>query len=214
MIRADKERPDVDEETGLGRFHGFNDTISTTERGTQEVKVFALDEGSNQPNVLIGEGTVVIEEPDIQNEHIHEYAEEIIKPATCTEYGERQFTCACGDYFIEMIEKSAHTVVTDESRAATCEKDGMKIQDGSFTEQLEHTPGEDVIVIKEPTESEAGISLYTCTVCKTMGVKVTPALGAEHLKEDQSHVHEYIENVIDSAKAPAYYSKMDVEERV
>lgn len=267
VIRADKERPDVDEETGLGRFHGFNDTISTTERGTQEVKVFALDEGSNQPNVLIGEGTVVIEEPDIQNEHIHEYAEEIIKPATCTEYGERQFTCACGDYFIEMIEKSAHTVVTDESRAATCEKDGitegshcsvcgtvitaqeiiaktghrntvvryqkeadcvcagytgdvfctdcgMKIQDGSFTEQLEHTPGEDVIVIKEPTESEAGISLYTCTVCKTMGVKVTPALGAEHLKEDQSHVHEYIENVIDSAKAPAYYSKMDVEERV
>lgn len=54
----------------------------------------------------------------------------------------------------------------------------MKIQDGSFTEQLEHTAGEDIIVIKEPTESEAGISLYTCTVCKTMGVKVTSALGA------------------------------------
>lgn len=267
VIHADKERLDVEEKTGLGRFHGFNDTISTTERGTQEVKIFALDEGSNQPNVLIGEGTVVIEEPDVQNEHIHEYSEEIIKPAACTEYGEKQYSCACGDCFIETIEKTAHTVVADEGRAATCEKDGitegshcsvcgtvitaqeiiaktghrntvvrfqkeadcvcagytgdsfcvdcgMKIQDGSFTEQLEHTVGEDVVVIKEPSESEAGISIYICAVCKTMGVKVIPAVGAEHLKEDQSHVHAYIENVIDTAKAPAYYSEMNAEERV
>ncbi len=267
VIHADKERLDVDKETGLGRFHGFDEMLSVTERGKQEIKVFALDEGSSQPNVLLGQGTVVIEEPDAQEEHIHEYVKEIIRQADCAGYGEEKYSCACGDSFTKVIDKTAHTVVADEGFAATCEEDGitegshcltcgavitaqeiiaktghrntvvrfqkeadcvcagytgdvfcvdcgMKIRDGNFTEQLEHTVGDNVFVIKEPTESEAGISVYTCTVCKTMGVKVIPAVGAERLKEDQSHIHAYIENVIDTEKVPAYYSKVDAEERV
>lgn len=224
-----------------GDFHGFDDIIYTTERGLNDVYVYALDEGSNQPNVLIGHGTVMIEQPD-QEDHSHEYVKEVTKAATCSEEGEQRFTCDCGSVYSEMIPKIPHTSVIDQGIEADCQTDGLtegshcsvcgeclkaqeiipkkdhentvikfqkdatcvcagytgdsycicgkKIREGSITKQLAHTPGEE-IVLKNCTETEAGIHIYTCLVCGTMGFNVIPATGRH--SEDESHMHEYRE---------------------
>lgn len=256
VISADKERTDVGSIYNVGDYHGYNTEITTSMRGTQEVYVYAIDAGSNQPNVLLGHKTVTIAEPDASEEHVHTYTEEITKQASCTEQGERRYTCTCGDSYCEIIEKLPHTEVTDRAQAATCEKKGLtegshcsvcgaitkeqeiteklnhkntivkfqkdancvsagytgdtycadcgiKLANGSYTKQLEHTMDGEGIVLKNATESEAGITIFTCTVCETTAVKIIPAIGSEQLKEDKNHSHTYTTETI---SMPTYYS--------
>lgn len=83
------------------------------------------------------EGTTEIpsDEP-IDTPHIHKY-EESIKPATCTEDGERAFVCECGDIRIEKIKATGHsfgaytynndaTHTKDGTKTATCANCGAK----------------------------------------------------------------------------------------
>ena len=60
--------------------------------------------------------------------HEHTYTESITKEATCTEAGEKAFTCECGDTYTEQIEASGHSyeVVADSAINATCEADGKE----------------------------------------------------------------------------------------
>lgn len=254
-ICADEERKDVGSAENAGDYHGFDDIITTPQRGTQEVYIYAIDTGSSQPNVLLGHKSVVIEEPDVQEGHTHKYTEEIIKPVTCIEQGMKRYACSCGDSYTEIIDMESHTAVTDEAQAPSCEKDGIsegshcsvcgaiikaqeiiektnhsntivkyqknascvcagytgdtyctdcgiKLEDGKILKQLEHTMDKG-IVLKNATESEAGITIFTCTVCQTMGIKIIPSIGAEHLKEDANHSHTYVSEVI---KVPTYNS--------
>ena len=264
-IKADRKREDLkisSDERDL--FHGYNEVINTSQRGETEVYVYAVDEGSRQSNPLLGHKTVIIEEKETEKEHTHEYTETIIKEATCTEQGNKQYNCSiCGECFIKITDKIPHTVMQDEGRDATCETDGYtegshcsacgtiitpqeiieksghkdtvikyqkdptcvsagytgdvycrdcgaKVEEGTYTKQLEHTVGEE-IVLKAPTESEAGINIFICVVCQTMGVKIIPAKGAEKLKAEENHVHEYVGETI---KVPAYYAKLEEEKRV
>ncbi len=255
IIKADRERPDVEEAiSGIGKNHGFRHELPTDLTSPQEVYVYAIDRGSRQGNVLLGHKSVTIGEPK-EEPHIHEYTEEIIKPATCASPGEKKYTCACGGSYIEAIDRLPHTVVEDRGQEATCDRDGLtegshcsvcgeiitaqqiierlnhrntairgqkdatcvstgytgdtycedcgaKLADGEYTKRLEHTIGEEA-VLKKATESEAGIIIYTCEVCNMMGFRIVPAIGAEQLKEDQSHNHEYI---VETVKAPTYNS--------
>ncbi len=198
----------------------------------------------------------MIEEPDVQEEHVHEYTEEITKPAACNAEGEKCFICTCGSTYREVIEKIPHTPVIDKSMEATCTVNGLTegshcsecgeiikaqeiisrtghkdtvlkyekaascvnagytgdifctecgqiVKEGEFTKQLEHTMGEG-IVLKAATETEAGVTIFTCTVCQSMGVKIIPAIGSENLKDNTSHGHEYITTEV--IKAPTYNS--------
>ena len=58
--------------------------------------------------------------------HEHAYIESIIKEATCTEAGEKSFTCECGDIYTEAIEATGHNYETVANSAikATCTADG------------------------------------------------------------------------------------------
>ena len=52
---------------GVGNNHGYNTTITTTKRGTQEVYIYAINaSGTAGGNTLIGKGTIVISEPATQ----------------------------------------------------------------------------------------------------------------------------------------------------
>ena len=63
--------------------------------------------------------------------HEHAYTEEITVEATCTEDGEKTFTCECGDSYTEVIKATGHifnyvynedaTYLADGTETATCE---------------------------------------------------------------------------------------------
>ena len=73
------------------------------------------------------EAPTTTEEPT-EPPHEHTYTESITKEATCTEAGEKTFTCECGDTYTEQIEAIGHSyeVVADSAINATCETDGKE----------------------------------------------------------------------------------------
>ena len=58
-LTANKERADVDSVYGVGKNHGFSETIRTGLTGSQEIVIYALNVGTGD-NVIIGRATVTI----------------------------------------------------------------------------------------------------------------------------------------------------------
>lgn len=59
-IKADKERKDVEKDyPGVGNYHGFSETLSVNQTGTQEIYVYAINEGGTY-HPLLGHKTVTI----------------------------------------------------------------------------------------------------------------------------------------------------------
>lgn len=69
--------------------------------------------------------------PETEAVHEHEYAEEIVVAATCTESGTVSYTCECGDTYSEEIEPTGHdwgeyasngdaTYFADGTKTAVC----------------------------------------------------------------------------------------------
>ena len=58
-LTANKLRTDVDKVFGVGNYHGFKNTVSTTKTGKQDVYLYAINVGSGK-NVLLGKWTVTI----------------------------------------------------------------------------------------------------------------------------------------------------------
>lgn len=102
------------------------------------------------------------EEPD---EEDHEFAEEIIRPATCTEAGLKRVFCTDEDCGVSREE-----VIPALSAALT------------------HTYGAWVQVIA-PTAEREGVSRRTCDVCGTEEKQAIPKLAPPH-----THTYEYIDS--------------------
>lgn len=68
----------------------------------------------------------ITDPPVITHEHI--YTESITLEATCTEAGEKTFSCECHDTYTKPIEAIGHqyTIVADSSVEATCTTDGKE----------------------------------------------------------------------------------------
>lgn len=49
----------------------------------------------------------------VKEEHIHSYFDTITKQPTCTEKGEKIFTCSCGEFYTEEISPLGHEYVCD-----------------------------------------------------------------------------------------------------
>lgn len=61
IISADKNRDDVDKVYGLGRNHGFSETIQVKERGTKTIYLYAINADGGE-NTYLGSRTVNIKE--------------------------------------------------------------------------------------------------------------------------------------------------------
>lgn len=60
-IKANKERADVESAyPGVGRYHGYFETISTDRTGRQEIYVYAINEENGNYNILLGHKTATI----------------------------------------------------------------------------------------------------------------------------------------------------------
>lgn len=78
--------------------------------------------------------------------HTHAYAEAVVKAATCTEAGEKKFTCECGDSYTSPIAALGHDFSGDGTAIVeptcteagytqhTCKRDGC-----GFTEKVDVT---------------------------------------------------------------------------
>lgn len=122
--------------------------------------------------------------------HIHSYEGIVTKEPTCTEEGEKKYTCSCGDSYTEKIPATGHHYADGE-----CKDCGEKDPD--------HKHDYTVKVTKEPTCMEDGEKEYICG-CGDSYTEVIPATGHHYEdgeckdcgEKDPDHKHDYKEIVI------------------
>lgn len=125
--------------------------------------------------------------------HIHEYSEQIVSEASCSESGRCTYTCACGDVREETIPSTGVHVWDNGtvSAEATCIADGIRTYTCttccSIREEPIPSPGghtwSDAATVKEATCAEEGSSVQTCTVCGETKEEPIP-LTSEHVWND------------------------------
>ena len=119
--------------------------------------------------------------------HEHSYTEEITKQPTCTEEGEKTFTCDCGDTYTETIPAKGHIEVIDKAVPATCTTDG-KTEGSHCSACGEVIKAQTVIkatghkyddgkITKQPTCTAEGVKTYTCLECGDTKTETIKANG-------------------------------------
>lgn len=119
--------------------------------------------------------------------HEHSYTEEITKQPTCTEEGEKTFTCDCGDTYTEIIPAKGHTEVIDKAVPATCTTDG-KTEGSHCSVCGEVIKAQTVIkatghnfgswsTTKSATCTESGSQTRKCAACGKTETKTISATG-------------------------------------
>ena len=128
---------------------------------------------------------------------------------SCTEEGSEVYECEYGTVTVS-IPENGHTPVTDERKEPTCIEKGLT--EGSHCEVcgevltaqhdidlIGHTWNDGEITI-QPTEGEAGVKTYTCTVCGTTKEEPIAPLGHTHdwsgnwSKDDTYHWHDCLKD--------------------
>ena len=144
-----------------------------------------LTEGSHCP----GCGTVIVKQEIIPATGHTSVKDSAVEP-TCTEkgYTEGSHCSVCGEVFVAqtVIPPKGHTIVIDEGVAATCTENGLtegshcsvcgKVLAAQKIIPADHFWNEGEVT-KEPTCTEDGSKLYTCSVDGTTKTEVIRALG-------------------------------------
>lgn len=127
------------------------------------------------------------ETPD-PSEHTHSYTETVTKEASCTEAGEKTYTCDCGDSYTEVIPAKGHSYGEDD-KCVNC---------GTLASNHTHSYTE--TVTKEATCTEAGSKDLECR-CGDSKTEVIPALEHNYVDDicdvcgdvDPNHSHNYVD---------------------
>ena len=145
-------------------------------------------------NAPKGIGAVISKtEDNICKEHKWD-AGVVTKEATCTEAGEKTYTCeVCKETKTEVIAAKGHTYRTEWTvdKEATCTEAGSKshhctVCDAKSDETEIKAAGHkwnEGVVTKESTCTEAGEKTYTCEVCKETKTEVIAAKGHTYSTE-------------------------------
>ena len=134
--------------------------------------------------------------------HEHTYTESTSKEATCTEAGEKTFTCDCGDTYTEPIKETGHdykTVAGSEVKE-TCEADGKKADTkcslcgdtikGAIVSATGHSYGK-YTYNNDATYEKDGTETATCSACgktKTRTKDGTKLVKEEPETSDDGHI--------------------------
>lgn len=127
----------------------------------------------------------------VENGHEHTYTATVLKPATCTEAGQVEYRCYCGDYYVDPIKALDHTPgdwITVRSATTTqtglrqksCKICGRVLQEESIPmlkasdtatdsskndKTSNHTHSYTYEITEKATCTEKGEKTYTCTIC-------------------------------------------------
>lgn len=109
--------------------------------------------------------------------HEHSYTEKVTKAPTCTEKGEKTYTCTCGHSYAEEIPATGHHY-GDDDKCTGC---------GELNPDHKHNyTGK---VTKEPTCTEKGEKTYICG-CGDSYTEEIPALGHNFVDGECDRCHE------------------------
>lgn len=133
---------------------------------------------TSEHTVIDGEASHVVKDSDIK----------VVKKATCTEEGKVEKTCeTCGYIWTENIPKTEHHYVTTTTKLDTCEEKSeytvekcSECGDVKSTSKKLYYSAHDFQFTshkKEPTCTEKGEDLYTCTICNGTETREVAATG-------------------------------------
>ena len=133
---------------------------------------------TSEHTVVDGEASHTVKDSDIK----------VIKEATCTEEGKVEKTCeTCGYTWTENIPKTEHHYVTTTTKLDTCEeKSEYTVEKCSVCGDVKSTSKKLYYSAhdfqfashkKEPTCTEKGEDLYTCTICNGTETREVAATG-------------------------------------
>lgn len=130
--------------------------------------------------------------------HTHEYNASITKEPTCTEPGEREYRCSCGDSYTEEIPATGHTWNEGiETKAPTCTEPGTKtytctVCSDTKDEEISATGHSwDNGTSTTATCTEPGVTTFTCTKCSAQKTENVPALDHSFIGIKCSRCGEY-----------------------
>ena len=135
-------------------------------------------DGKNYTSEHTGEASHTVKDSDIK----------VIKEATCTEEGKVEKTCeTCGYTWTETTPKTEHHYVTTTQKVDTCEEKSeytvekcSECGDVKSTSKKLYYSAHDFQFTshkKEPTCTEKGEDLYTCTICNETETREVAATG-------------------------------------
>ena len=159
---------------------GTGHSTSKPAHSTAKKPSAAPQKGNSQNASKPSESTDTVETPA----HQHKYDKGVItKQPTCTEAGEKKFTCIDGDDFYTVaVPATGHSWNQGEVTVApTCTKEGTKTftctECGKTKQEAIPAAGHDYVaeITKEATCGEDGIKTYTCSVCGDSYTEVIPA---------------------------------------
>lgn len=133
---------------------------------------------TSEHTVVDGEASHTVKDSDIK----------VIKEATCTEEGKVEKTCeTCGYTWTETTPKTEHHYVTTTQKVDTCEEKSeytvekcSECGDVKSTSKKMYYSAHDYQFtshVKEPTCTEKGEDLYTCTICNGTETRKVAATG-------------------------------------
>ena len=150
-----------------------------------------------------------------KDSHEHVWDEGFVSKApTCTEEGERTFTCECGETKTEPIPASGHkpaAAVKENENGPTCTAAGSYdevVRCSICSAELSRTAktvgalGHDWdngVTVVEATEENEGLIRYTCSRCKETREENVPKIG---------HVHKWNEGV--ETKEPTFFEPGEI----
>ena len=122
--------------------------------------------------------------------HTHSYTSIITKIATCTEEGEKTYTCVCGNSYTEQIPSLGHNFsIFVSSTSSSCTEAGETVYKCSRCNQTRMTIGTAlghnyISTVHAATCTEKGYTEHICSRCKdSYKDKETAPLGHAYQKE-------------------------------
>ena len=115
--------------------------------------------------------------------HVHAFGKwTTVKEATCTEKGEQERICACGEKEMQSVDMVAHTEVTDEAVAPTCTATGLT--EGKHCSVCnEVLTKQEIIDISHNWSTEyqgdKNVHWICCSECNETGEKVAHSIGSD-----------------------------------
>ncbi len=152
--------------------------LNTLKNGTYNL-VYNFSDGNSDTF------TVTVVNSKVGSEHNHSYVGKITKNATCTQDGEKLYTCSCGNSYSEKIPATGHKMTTEKADA-TCTTDGYikhtcSVCDYNYSETISATGHKMTTEKVDATCTKDGYVKETCSACGHSYSKIIAATGHNYV---------------------------------